>query len=256
MIDGVGDAQHLAIERVDGRGESIVPVTGQRLERHGPHARRELTERVEAGRRADEIEQRHPGHDPERRVERVADRLGRVGGRRPHEPWLATDRAAADPRDQRAPDPGRLDVGHHEAHRQEPQVLAPDRGGERDDPVRGWLVGIGLGRHDEPLGVGRLEVRVEPEQRTGLVLDLGLVQPDDVVVDRHSPDIDARLQLVGADGPVGQRIATGHPRPDRHAASPSLSPPRQPSPVASRSSSACMNASRSPSSTAVVLPVS
>ena len=52
-----------------------------------------------------------------------------------------------------------------------------DRGGERDDPLVAGSSGSAWVADDEPLGVGRLEVRVEAEQRTGLGRDLGLVQP-------------------------------------------------------------------------------
>ena len=48
MIDRVGDAEHLAIERVDGRGESIRARLGPSVSNGtGLDARREPAERVE-----------------------------------------------------------------------------------------------------------------------------------------------------------------------------------------------------------------
>ena len=112
---------------------------------------------------------------------------------------------------------------------------------------------------DEPLRVSGLEVCVESEQRGRLGRHVRLVQPSGVVVDPVTPDLGAGRELVAADGAIRDADAGPSARDDRrrlgHAASP-VSSPRHSPPVASRSSSACMKASRSPSSTADVLPVS
>jgi hypothetical protein len=114
-------------------------------------------------RQADEPDERHPGRDPERRVEAVRDRLDAVGARRERR----RPQRRHDLREQGPPEAQRLDLRQHEQHREEPQVLAPVRGGEGDDGRRSAVDGL-LG-HDEPVGVGRMEVVVEPQDRGEVV---------------------------------------------------------------------------------------
>ena len=103
-----------------------------------------------------------------------------------------------------------LDAGQDEQHRQEPEILAPDRRRERDHGRRA-PVGRLLG-HDEPVGIVRLEVGVQPQDRGEVLGDVGLVQRPRVVVDRVAPDAGARDQVVGRRPTVGDacgRLARG-----------------------------------------------
>ena len=236
MIDRMGDAEQLAVERVDGRERRLAAAAGatgppadDRLERDRPDAGRQRAERVRPARQADEVQQRDARHDAERRVERVADRLGAVGGRRRTSHRLARRPAAAIRVEQRAPDPappgpraGRSTSTGTTAAR------ARTRGGERDDqPRRSSASAVATTNRS---GSVAWRWRVQPQQRADLVGDVGLVEPRDVVVDAvRARSRRTRRQLVGADGPVGQRDRRpAHARraPDSSPSAVTRPPPR------------------------------
>ncbi len=234
-----------------------IPATGPShpFERHRRHVARQRTEHLGTFRQADEVEQWHAGHDAERGVQRVADRLGAVRRGRPDRGGVG---GRSDPRQQGPPDARALGLGHDEQHREVPQPFPEDGRGERHDPftARGFHIGHDGGH--EALGVGRAEVAVQAHERARVGGQLRDAESADVVVDAVPPDLGTGGELVLGDRPVGQRLRRQRRRVGGrgHAASPSLSPPRHSPPVARRSSSACMKGSSSPSRTALVLPVS
>ena len=225
------------------------------LERHGGHAHREFGKRLRSLDVADEAEQRCPGHDPVQGVERIRDRLCAVRRGCARHPVAVGGQHAAQ---QIAPQPLGLHLGKHEQHRQEPHVLTDGRDREANDPLPARRLGVVLGGDHEALRVRGMHVAVVALHDREVVRDLRLVERHDVVVDRDAPDLCADRDVVVGRGPEPDRRAVLAP-PGRsgHAASSPLRVSRSNSPpVASRSSSACMNASRSPSRTAPVLPVS
>ena len=253
------EAEQLAVERVDRSCEPAMAVAVRArddlLERNGGNAAGERGERLRSLDVADQAEQRRPGHDPVERIEGVRDRLCAVrrGGAR-HPVPLGRQHAAQ----QVAPQPLGLHIGEHEQHRQEPHALTDGGDREADDPFAGRGIGVVLGGDHESLRVRGTQVAVVALDDREVVRDLRLVESQDVVVDRDPPDFGADRDVVVGRRPEADRRAVRAP-PGRsgHAASSPLrvSPPASP-PVASRSSSACMNVSRSPSRTAPVLPVS
>ena len=185
----------------------------------------------EPGRRApDEAEHRHPGDDPERGVQPVRDRLRAVRAGRQH---AAVERQREHPLEQRPPQPARLLLRVDEEHGQEPQRSAVHRRPECHDasaPRRIRELG-----HQEAARIRAERMRVQPAHARVVLRELRHVQPSEVAVEGVAPDPVA-LEEVRLRGAGGSGARRGQP--------PSLPP------VASRSSSACMNASRSPSRTA------
>ena len=213
---------------------------------------------------ADEIEHRQARHHPVPAVERGGDGLGGVD--RGGQPQAGRGRWQ-DALEERPAEPDALLLGQHEQHRQEPRAAAHDGRGEADDALPAGRVRHRPGRHDEAFRIGRPEVLVQDRDRGQVVRDRRLVEPPGVVVDRDPPDGPAGRQLVG---PGRSQVRRLGPSPGRHAVTPSRGraghrpsssssgggPPASGAPVARRSSSACMNVSRSPSRTAPVFDVS
>ena len=193
-----------------------------------------------AGRPPDEVEDGQPRDHPVAAVERVRDGLQAVGGSGqdrdgPRARWRQH------PLKQLAADVPCLELGQHEQHPEEPGVAPLRRRPEADDHIscRG---------HHEAFRIGREEVREQASQRLGIAGEPGLVQPPQVVLDADRPDLGAGEEIVVHrrpildDGPVAGPAAS-------HRQSTSSTAPTG-APVACRSSSADMKASRSPSSTA------
>ena len=137
---------------------------GQRREGAGPFGQ------------ADEPEERDPGHDPERRVQPVRDRLGAVGrGGPPGRPARRAAGPAGAARSAR-PRPRPWAGGQHEQHREEPQ--AASRTTTTTNPsIDGLAHASAVRSATRNVGrIGRLEVGVQPEDRPEVVGDLGLVQ--------------------------------------------------------------------------------
>ena len=193
-------------------------------------------------------------------IESIRDRLDAVRGRCPNDGLVIWKQVLQQP----ATKPRLLCLGQDEQHGQVPQPLADDRRSERHDPLgridplAGRRVAR-FGRHDEPLRIGRLEVAEQADDTTELRRDLVLAHRHDVVIDRAAPDRGAGRQLIdsgrterqaidGATGAAAGTTGESHSPGRAHASTASA-------PI-TRSSSACMNASRSPSRTALVLPVS
>ncbi len=253
VVDGMVEAGDLAVEVVDGRRQRPVAVDGSlddRLERGRHDTGREVRQRLGMADAADEIEQRQAGHHPVSAVEAVRDRLGAVRTGRPQE---ARSVGRQDPFEERPTEADALLLRLDEEHREEPLPGSDDGGGEADDPVR--AVAVDPPGDDEPLRVGLLEMAVEGHHGVEVVGDLGLPEPPGVVVDRSPPDRRTGGELVRT-GRADVRLLG--PEQDGHAAAPASggSSPDGGRPVASRSSSACMKASRSPSRTAPVFEVS
>ena len=161
-------------------------LTGQGLERDRCDAGREHAECLRSLGQPDQVQQRHARHHPDRRIQRVADRLGAVrgGGAGRGLVGAGVGRPWADFREQPPPDSGGLEPRPHEAHREEPQAFALEGRGKGDDLVASATTCcVGLDGHDEAFRVGRLEVGIQAQERTGLGLEVGLVQPPRVVVD-------------------------------------------------------------------------
>ena len=239
-----------------------------RLERHrrepgGQHRHRRPSPDL-----AGEPPDRDARHHAAPGVDRVRDRLDRV---RAHAPRVdagverlvgGRDRRAARVDvatrlraiHQRLPDPVGLRRRVHEQHRQEPQALAHGRAAEAD---RGPVGPIGPSAPSPAVVATQNRsgsvVRRWPSsrrRRREVVGHRRLVEPALVVLDARPPDPRARVE-IGLDT---RPVADGMGRPHRYSSvSASADGGR---PVASRSSSACMNASRSPSSTAPVFDVS
>ncbi len=240
MVLGVGDTQQLLVQRIHhARQLGMARTAGwsgsKRLEGHGDHAQGQVGQDLRHGQVAADRQERQAGDDPVAAVQGVRDRLGAVGGGGQECSVLGRrqDRLEHPPSETEP-----LLRGADEAHRQVPQPLAPDCRGEADDPARP------LG-DDEESGIGGEQVPMEPDDPAQVVRDRMLVEPAGVVVNALAPDLGAGLDIVRSGGPdryldheVGSDAASGVP------------------PVARRSSSACMNVSRSPSRTAPVLLVS
>ena len=212
-----------------------------RLERHGHGSRGQAGQDRGIGHVAADRHQGQARDDPEPAVQAAGDGLGAVDGGGQDGIGVG-DRQ--DRLEQPPADPPRLLLRAHEAHRQEPQAFATDGGGEGDHPA------LALGDHEQAR-VGREEVPVEADDPAEVVGDRVLVQPAGVVVDALAPDLGTGLDVGGSrrpDGDVGHESGS--------AAESASSPPPVARPVARRSSSACMNVSRSPSRTALVLLVS
>ncbi len=284
MIDLPAEARRVAVEGVQlgrqRRPAEAVRRTADLGERDRLDARGQGVERAVALRPADEPQERDPRHQPERRVQAVGDRLGGVrrGRARAHRRGAAgaRSRVRAAGRDgaQKGPaEAARLDGRADEEHREEPQPVASEDHHERIDrrPLEAQLrAPVADGAHGGPsasLGdeerrrIGTVEVRVQAKDRGEVVGDLRLGETAEVVVERLAPDRRAGRQVSGrgrSDAMPGRRDHVRARRRVRgHASSgSSAGPPWRPPPVASRSSSACMKASRSPSRTACVFPVS
>ena len=193
-----------------------------------------------------QVEQRHPRDDSVRGVQRVRDRLGAVGGRGPGNLGVGRQH----PGEQLTADAAALVLAaaRTASTGTRPAPAKPPR--QRRRLARRPIRQAGrFGGDDEPLRVGRLEVREQSDDRVELGRDLGLGQAHDVLVDRRSARSPRRFRSRRSE-PVDRSIRRprGRARGDAHDAT--ASSPR------ARSSSACMNASRSPSRTADVLPVS
>ena len=112
---------------------------------------------------------------------------------------------------------------------------------------------LAVHRHPEPVRVRRQRVGQEPAQRCQVVGHRRLRQPRLVVLDRRLPGQRAGVEVPVAAGAVRHRDARAT-SPATGYSSPSSAEGGRP--VARRSSSACMNRSRSPSRTAPVFDVS
>ena len=256
MVGGPLEAEAVAIEGAELAGErrraETVAVGADFVERRDLDVRREAGERVRPLHAPDEPQEGDPRHHPERAVEPVRDRLDAVGrGRSGPRPVVRLGHHRAE---EPAAQPPALGAWQDEQHRQEPQAIAGDRRDEGVDGAR--AVRSEPFGHDEPLGVRRLQVAVQPQDRAQVV------GAEEVVVQGVAPDRGAGREVLGrrrAEDVVarGGAVARLDPRRGRHAASEPSSPRRAlVPPVATRSSSARMKSSRSPSRTACVLPVS
>ena len=195
---------------------------------------------------------RHAGDHAVPGVQRVRDRLGGCrcrcrghGARRAgHRPASVRSRSAR-------PMPRRLHAGQHEQHAQEPDPVAHGRRREAHPPATLVVEGLAVRRRrvrrvcrdQEPVGVRAEQVR---EQRCSVARSVpigGWFRRPLVVIDAVAPDPGARSRSAGVAGRYWTDPFT--PRRSRRRRSP---PGRSPA----RSSSACINASRSPSRTAPV----
>ena len=254
MVLGVLVTQELGVDRRDGRGQlpmarAVRGAGGDRLEGRGGHPGRQWREGLRPAQLAHQVQHRQARRHPVEAVERGRDRLDAVDRGSETEPGIGWRQHALE---ERPPQPDALLLGQDEQHREEPGPATHHGGGEADDALAARCVGVGPGRHDEPLRIAGPEVVVQRHDRGQVVGDRGLVQPRGVVVDRDPPDRGAGEQLVGAGRSQVRRLG---PPADRHSGS-SSAPPASGAPVATRSSSACMNVSRSPLSTAAVFDVS
>jgi len=252
VILGVRVPDDLAVDRGRDLHEPAVAGSVRRTRRHGGERRRddaggERREGVRAGRRPTQDEGRHPRDHAVARVEGVGDRLDAVRGHaEPEGPAVGSrlTRARQHRLEQRGPDAAALVRRQHEQHREEPDVAALPRGREPHDPS------VAL-RDEEEVRVRRAEVRQQRDERHRLPRRRGLPEGRHVVTDGDPVDLRAGREVL-----PGREPDAGAARAGRRAVHSAAASSATDAPVASRSSSACMKVSRSPSSTPVVSLVS
>ena len=195
-----------------------------------------------------QVQERHPGHDPDRGIEAVRDRLGavRAGPRVVERHGPPAGSAPGAPARGRGPGPW----APRRASRGTTSGRVPRRSRRRRSAAAAPAVPL---RDLEPRGIGGQGVGVEAQQARVFDRHRREGHADQVVVDADAMD-PAALREVGLRGVAkGDAVQATGPRGGaaNHAPVSCSSPP-----VARRSSSACMNASRSPSRTLAVFEVS
>ena len=217
-------------------------------------ARRQRRQVCELRRPPDDLDDRDLRNHPVPGIEPGGDRLGAVDcgpderpfgsrrsfGSRRH---LVARSVGQQPRQDPAPDPITLRRRLDEQHREIPRRSASIR---RSEPKHRRIVGRARCRHEEELRVSRTKVGEQPPQRLEIARLPRLVESMPVVIaDPRGPDMRAGRQVVVARVAVRDRFGQAGSSTDAIGW-----------PAARRSSSACMNTSRSPSRTPAVFDVS